>query len=73
MVQLTAFMGAFGVGMCFSFLGAIGIKLMPRLNIDTGRFGSLVSALMIAAVISSIPIGLGIDTWGHKPFAIIGF
>ncbi len=73
MVQLTALMGAFGVGMCFSFLGAISVKLMPRLNIDTGRFGSLVSALMITAVISSILVGLGIDTWGHKIFAIIGF
>ncbi len=73
MVQLTALMGAFGVGMCFSLLGSISVKLMPRLNIDTGRFGSLVSALMITAVISSILVGLGIDTWGHRIFAIIGF
>ncbi len=73
MVQLTALMGAFGVGMCFAFLGSISVKLMPRLNIDTGQFGSLVSALMITAVISSILVGLGIDKWGHKPFAILGF
>jgi len=59
--------------MCFSFLGAISVKLMPRLDIDTGRFGSLVSALMITAVASSILVGLGIDTWGHKLFAILGF
>ena len=73
MVQLTALLAAFGVGMCFSLLGSVSVKLMPRLNIDTGRFGSLVSALMITAVASSILVGLGIDTWGHKPFAIIGF
>ena len=72
-VELTALMGAFGVGMSFAFLGSISVKLMPRLKIDTGRFGSLVSALMITAVISSIVVGLGIDKWGHKPFAIIGF
>lgn len=73
MVQLTALMAAFGVGMCFSLLGSVSVKLMPRLNMDTGRFGSLVSALMLTAVVSSILVGLGIDTWGHKPFAIIGF
>lgn len=73
MVQLTALLASFGVGMCFSLLGSVSVKLMPRLNIDTGRFGSLVSALMITAVASSIMVGLGIDTWGHKPFAVIGF
>lgn len=73
MVQLTALLAAFGVGMCFSLLGSISVKLMPRLNIDTGRFGSLVSALMFTAVAASILVGLGIDTWGHKPFAITGF
>ena len=62
MVQLTALLASFGVGMCFSLLGSVSVKLMPRLNIDTGRFGSLVSALMITAVASSILVGLGIDT-----------
>ncbi len=73
MVQLTALFAVFGLGMCFSLLGAISVKLMPRLNIDTGKFGSLVSALMITAVVASVVVGMGIDAVGHKLFAVLGF
>jgi len=73
MIQWTVVFGAFAVGTCFSLLGSISIKLMPRLGIDTGRFGSLVSAVMLAAAASAILVGLGIDRWGYKPFAVCGF
>jgi len=66
-------MCVFGLGMCFSLLGAISIKLMPRLNIDTGRYGTLISGMMIACLVASLVVGVLIDAWGHKPFAIIGF
>ena len=69
----VALLCVFGLGMCFSLLGSISVKLMPRLKIDTGRFGTLISGMMIACLVASLAIGVLIDAWGHKPFAIIGF
>ena len=66
-------MCVFGLGMCFSLLGSISVKLMPRLKIDTAKFGTLISSLMISCVIASIVVGVLIDSIGHKPFAILGF
>ncbi len=73
MTQWIVFIGSFGVGTCFSLLGSISIKLMPRLGIDTGRFGSLISAVMLAAAATAILVGVGIDMWGAKYFAAGGF
>ena len=73
MEKIVALLCVFGLGMCFSLLGSISVKLMPRLKIDTGRFGTLISSLMITCVVASVVVGVLIDAWGHKPFAIIGF
>lgn len=73
MEKVVALSCVFGLGMCFSLLGSISVKLMPRLKIDTGRFGTLISGLMVTCVVASVVIGVLIDKWGHKPFAIIGF
>jgi len=73
MIQLTALLAVFGLGMCFSLLGAISVKLMPRLNIDKGKFGSLISAFMFTCLIASLIIGVVIDKIGYKPVAIFGF
>ena len=35
MVKIVALMCSFGLGVCFSLLGAISVKLMPRLKIHT--------------------------------------
>jgi fucose permease len=59
--------------MCFSLLGSISVKLMPKLKIDTGKFGTLISSFMLTCVVASVVVGILIDSWGHKPFAIIGF
>ena len=73
MEKIVALFCVFGLGMCFSMLGSISVKLMPRLKIDTGRFGTLISGLMITCVVASVVVGVLIDSLGHKPFAIIGF
>ena len=73
MEKIVALMCVFGLGMCFSLLGSISVKLMPRLKIDTGKFGTLISSLMITCVVASVVVGILIDSFGHKPFAIIGF
>ncbi len=73
MEKVVALLCVFSLGMCFALLGSISVKLMPRLKIDTARFGTLISSFMITCVVASVVIGALIDLWGHKPFAIIGF
>ena len=49
MVQTVALFCSFGLGVCFSLLGSLSVKLMPRLKIDQAKFGSLVTVFMSAA------------------------
>jgi fucose permease len=65
--------GAFGLGMCFASLGSIAVKLMPRMNMDQAKFGSLVSTFMFSCLIASLAVGAGMDALGYKLVAIIGF
>lgn len=73
MEKLVALLCVFGLGMCFSLLGSISVKLMPRLKIDQGKFGSLISAFMFTCLIASLIMGVTIDKIGYKPVAIFGF
>jgi len=63
----------FGLGMSFSLLGSVSVKLMPRLKIDQGGFGTLVSVFMFTCLVASVIIGLMVDKWGFKALAIVGF
>jgi fucose permease len=72
MVNIVALSCVFGLGMCFSLFGSIGVKLMPRLAIDRGRFGTLVSYFMFSCLILSLIIGVITDKIGYKPVAIFG-
>lgn len=65
--------GAFGLGMCFASLGSIAVKLMPRMEMDQAKFGSLVSTFMFSCLIASLAVGAGMDALGYKLVAIIGF
>jgi fucose permease len=73
MTALVALSCVFGVGLCFSLLGSIGVKLMPRLAIDRGRFGTLISALMFTCLVVSLGAGLITDRIGYGPVAVFGF
>lgn len=73
MVQIVALMCVFGLGMCFALLGSISVKLMPRLKIDEGKFGTLISTFMFSCLIASLLIGVVSDTIGFKWVAVIGF
>jgi fucose permease len=73
MVQVVALMCVFGLGMCFALLGSISVKLMPRVKIDEGKFGTLISTFMFSCLISSLLIGVVSDTIGFKWIAVIGF
>lgn len=73
MEKIVALLCVFGLGMCFSLLGSISVKLMPRLKIDEGKFGSLISAFMFSCLIASLIIGVVVDKIGYGPVAILGF
>jgi len=73
MEKIVALLCVFGLGMCFSLLGSISVKLMPRLKIDQGKFGSLISAFMFTCLIASLIMGVVVDKIGYKPVAIFGF
>jgi fucose permease len=73
MEKVVALLCVFGLGMCFSLLGSISVKLMPRLKIDQGKFGSLISAFMFSCLVASLVLGVTIDKIGYKPVAIFGF
>ena len=73
MDQVVALLCVFGLGMCFSVLGSISVKLMPRLKIDQAKFGSLVSAFMFCCLVASLVVGVTIDSIGYQPVAIAGF
>jgi fucose permease len=73
MVKTVALLCSFGLGVCFSLLGAISVKLMPRLKIDQARFGTLVTGFMSACLIASLLMGVITDKVGDKPVAVFGF
>jgi hypothetical protein len=73
MEKAVALLCVLGLGMCFSLLGSISVKLMPRLGIDQGKFGSLISAFMASCLVASLLMGVVTDKFGYKPVAIFGF
>ncbi|MBW1811909.1 MAG: MFS transporter [Deltaproteobacteria bacterium] len=73
MVKAVAMLSVFGLGMCFALLGSLSVKLMPRLKIDQGKFGSLISGFMFSCLVASLIIGVAIDKIGYQPIAVIGF
>jgi fucose permease len=73
MVNIVALSCVFGLGVCFSLFGSIGVKLMPRLAIDRGRFGTLISYFMFTCLVMSLAIGMITDKIGYKPVAVFGF
>ncbi|MHC5093152.1 MAG: hypothetical protein ACYSO2_04540 [Planctomycetota bacterium] len=59
-VALVAMLCAFGLGVCFSLLGSISVKLIPRIQIDAGKFGTLISTFMFSCLINMyLHIGRG--------------
>ncbi len=73
MIQLVAILAVFSLGIVFSLIGALKIKLAEKLGIDDARVGGLISTLMFTSIFVVLLIGPLVDAWGHKPFAILGF
>ena len=72
-VALVSMLCAFGLGVCFSLLGSISVKLIPRVKIDAAKFGTLISIFMFSCLIASLIIGVAIDVIGYQWVALIGF
>lgn len=70
---MTAFSGVFALGVCFSILGSIKLKLAEELKINDAQAGRLISALMFSSLIFVLLIGPLTDWLGYKLIAVAGF
>ena len=73
MEQTLTVLGAFGVGIVLSLLGAVKLALAKNLNINDAKVGVLISALMFSCVIGALLAGPLVDALGQKPVVVFGF
>ena len=73
MEKVVAPLCVMSLGLCFSLWGAISVKLIPRLNIDKGQFGTLISLFMASCLVLSLVMGVVLDRVGYMPVAVFGF
>lgn len=73
MTAVIALMAVFTLAICFILLGSISIELMDALGIDSGQFGTLVTAFFLTSCVVQLITGPLVDRIGHKPVVIIGF
>lgn len=73
MTAAVALMAVFTLAICFIILGSVSIELMDALDIDSGRFGTLVLALFLTSFFVQLIVGPLVDKIGYKPVAIFGF
>ena len=73
MIQILTLLGAFGVGIVLSFLGAVKLALAKNLKIDDAKVGGLISALMFSCIVGVLIAGPLVDSLGLKPVIVFGF
>lgn len=73
MVTFVAILAVSVLGIVFSLIGAVKLRLAERASLDDAQFGGLISTLMFTSMIIVLAIGPLVDAWGHKPFAVLGF
>ena len=73
MTAAVALMAVFTLAICLIILGSVSTELMNALNIDSGRFGTLVLALFLTSFFVQLIAGPLVDKIGHKPVAVFGF
>lgn len=73
MEKVVAPLCVMSLGLCFSLWGAISVKLIPRLKIDKGQFGTLISLFMGSCLVLSLVMGVVLDRVGYMPVAVFGF
>lgn len=70
---VVAFSGVFALGIIFSILGSVKLKLAETLGIDDAKVGGLISALMFSCLIAVLIIGPLTDMFGYGIIALVGF
>ena len=73
MPAVVALVAVFTLAICLIILGSISTELMTALGIDSGQFGTLVTALFLTSCLVQLITGPIVDKIGHKPVAVIGF
>ena len=73
MPAVVALVAVFTLAICLIILGSISTELMTALGIDSGQFGTLVTALFLTSCLVQLVTGPIVDKIGHKPVAVIGF
>ena len=73
MEKVVAPLCVMALGLCFSLWGAVSVKLMPRVGIDKGQFGTLISLFMGSCLVLSLVMGVVLDSVGYMPVAVFGF
>ena len=73
MTAVVALVAVFTLAICLIILGSISTELMDALGIDSGQFGTLVTALFLTSCLVQLVTGPLVDKIGHKPVAVIGF
>jgi fucose permease len=70
---IVAITSVFGLGVAFSLLGSIKLRLTERLKIDDAQMGKLISTFMFSCLIFVLVAGLLRDKFGYQAVAILGF
>lgn len=70
---VVAFASVFVLGICFSVIGSVKLKLAEVLQIDDAKVGGLISALMFCSLIAVLIIGPAMDKVGYMVIAVLGF
>jgi len=73
MTAVVALMAVFTLAICLIVLGSVSTELMASLDIDSGRFGTLVLALFLTSFFVQLVAGPLVDKIGHKPVVVFGF
>ena len=73
LTALVAFSGVFALGVIFSVLGSVKLKLASALKIDDSKIGALISALMLSSLVAVLLIGPLSDMLGYRVIALTGF
>jgi len=72
MTAVVALMAVFTLAICLIVLGSVSTELMASLDIDSGRFGTLVLALFLTSFFVQLVAGPLVDKIGHKPVVVFG-
>jgi fucose permease len=73
MTSVVAIMSVFTLAVCFIMIGSVSEELKVKLTLTNSDIGTLMFAMSLTSLIVQLLAGPLVDTFGHKPLAIVGF